>query len=101
LLRAAQPRSIFNEYLQHRPKIECRAADDLEDLSGRGLLLQRLGKISVASLQLLKQPHVLNRDDRLVGEGLEQVDFIGRERAGTASRNRDPADRLAVTNHGD
>ena len=52
-----------------------RAADDPQDLAGGRLLLQRLGEVVVARLQLLEQPHVLDRDDRLVGEGLEQRDL--------------------------
>jgi hypothetical protein len=35
-------------------------------------LLQCLGKVAVAGLQLLEEAHVLDRDDRLIGEGLEQ-----------------------------
>ena len=34
----------------------------------------------VARLQLLEEPHVLDRDDRLVGEGLEQRDLLVGER---------------------
>ena len=34
----------------------------------------------VASLQLREQPHVLYRDHRLIGEGLDQGDLILRER---------------------
>ena len=37
---------------------------------GRGLLLQRLGKIVGALAQLVEQPRVLDGDHRLVGEGL-------------------------------
>ena len=47
--------------------------------AGRRLLLQRLREVAVARLQLLEQPHVLDGDDRLVGEGLEQRDLLVRE----------------------
>src|SRR5439155_6234751 len=43
-----------------------------EYLTRRRLLFQRL-------LELLEQPHVLDRDHRLVGEGLQQLDLRGGE----------------------
>ena len=42
-----------------------------QDLGGRGLLLERF-------LGLVEQPHVLDRDHRLVGEGLQQRDLVCR-----------------------
>src|SRR5262249_11508144 len=44
--------SRFNERLQHRFKIEGRAADDLEHVGSCSLLLQRLGKLGRACLHL-------------------------------------------------
>src|SRR6266550_8508796 len=35
---------------------------------------------TVLLLEFCKEPHVLNRDDRLVGEGVEQSDLFVRER---------------------
>ena len=59
----------------------------LEHLRGRGLLLERL-------LGLVEQAHVLDRDHRLVGEGLQQPDLLGGERPWhAAARARDRADR--------
>ena len=60
-----------------------------QDLRGRRLLLQRLGQLAIARLQLLEQPHVLDRDHRLVGEGLQQLDLLVGERAGLSSANVD------------
>ena len=45
---------------------------------------------AVRASQLLEQPDVLDGDDRLVGEGLEQRDLLGRERAGP----RSPTDEM-------
>jgi len=42
-----------------------RACNHTQDLARRSLLLQRL-------LEFVEQPHVLDGDDRLVGEGFEQ-----------------------------
>ncbi len=53
----------LHDGLEHRLRVRRRAADDLQDLRGRGLLLERL-------LGLVEQAHVLDRDHRLVGEGL-------------------------------
>ena len=55
------------------------SADHPQDLGGGGLLLQRLGQVGIALLQLLEQPHVLDGDDRLVGERLDQRDLLVRE----------------------
>jgi hypothetical protein len=44
-LSLAQPRSRIDQRFEHCLQIEGRAADDLQYLRGRGLLLQRLGKV--------------------------------------------------------
>ena len=54
------------DLLEHRRGVGHRAADHAQHLGRRGLLLERL-------LGLVEQAHVLDRDHRLVGEGLEQV----------------------------
>jgi len=61
------------------------------------LLLQGHAQLAVARLQLRKQPHVLDRDDGLVGEGPEQLDLFVRERIhlGTPELNR--SDRHPLT----
>ena len=61
--------------VEHRLQVERRAADDLQHVGGRGLLLQRLGEIARPRLHLVEQAHVLDRDDRLVGEGLDELDL--------------------------
>ena len=64
--------------------------------AGGRLLLQRLGQLAIARLQLREQPHVLDGDDGLVGEGLEQRDLLVGERAGSSVRDDDRADRRAL-----
>jgi hypothetical protein len=55
----------------HRcPKVESG------NFRGRGLLLQRLGELAGARLHLLEQPHVLDRDHRLVGEDRNEIDLL-------------------------
>src|SRR5262245_50188003 len=38
-------------------------------------MLQGLSQFRIALLELLKQPHVLDGDDGLVGEGFEELDL--------------------------
>ena len=65
---AAEAVRLFEDRVEHRREIAGRAVDDLQDLGGRGLLLQRLARLG-------DQPRVLDRDDRLVGEGANQLDL--------------------------
>ena len=48
----------------------------MQHFRGRGLLLQRLGQLARARLHLVEQPHVLDRDHRLVGERGDQFDLL-------------------------
>ena len=43
-LRLADARRLLQHRLEHRPQLPRRTADDLQDLRGRRLLLQRLGE---------------------------------------------------------
>ena len=86
-----------NQRIEHRLQIERRAADDLQHVGGRGLLLQRLREIARARLHLVEQPHVLDRDHGLVGEGLDEFDLPSRERPGArraTERRRRSTSRL-------
>src|SRR5262249_51916051 len=53
----------FGYRIQYRLDVRRRAGDDPKDCTSRRLLLQRF-------LEFLEQPHVLDGDHRLVGEGL-------------------------------
>ena len=66
------------DLLEHRLRVGHRAADHAQHFGRRGLLLERL-------LRLVEQAHVLDRDHRLVGEGLQQGDLLV---AGTARPRR-------------
>src|SRR5215471_6193939 len=69
--RFAQTGGIRDDRVQNRLKIARRFADDAQHLCGSGLLLQRLRKLARALLLRLEQPHVLDGDDRLIGEGVQ------------------------------
>jgi len=48
-----------------------RRAEGPTDFSQRRQLLDRLGQLRRSGLQFLEQPHVLDRNDGLIGEGLQ------------------------------
>ena len=97
---ASQMRAGVRQHgLEHWLQLAGRARDDAQHLRGRGLLLQRLGKLARALLHLVEQPHVLDRDHRLVGERPHQLDLTIRERAGRPAGNRDDANGTALVYH--
>ena len=68
---ASQMRTAFSSMVSNTGcKIAGRAADDLQHLGSRRLLLQRFGEVARALMQLVEQPRVLDGDDGLIGEGL-------------------------------
>ena len=92
MFRLAKPGRILNERIQHRLEIERRAAYDFQHFARRRLLLEGLGEVAVASLQFLEQPHVLDGDHGLVGEGFEKGDLFLRERTDLRSANHNRPD---------
>ena len=85
----AQRHRASHDRVEHRLHVGRRFADDLENLGGRRLPLERF-------LGLVEQPHVFDRNDRLVGKGPQQVDLPLRRlsRVGPGDHNR--ADRGAL-----
>ena len=64
-----------------------------QNLARGRLLLQSFGKIAVALLQFLEQPHVLDGDDRLIGEGFQQRDLFVRKRTDFRAANMNRPNR--------
>jgi len=81
-------------------QIECRPADDLQNIGGGRLLFQGFCQLALARLLSLEQPRVLDGDDGLVGEGLDQLDLLVIERRDPGPRQCDHADRLALQQQG-
>ena len=77
-------------------EIRRRPRDHLQNLAGRGLLLQRLRQLGIPYLQLVEQAHVLDGDDRLGGEGFQDLDLLVREQTRLRSHDRDRANGVAV-----
>ena len=65
----AKPHRLFEHRVEHRDEIAGRRIDDLQYLSGRGLLPQCLTRLS-------QEPRVLHRNDRLRREVLQQCDLL-------------------------
>ena len=63
------------------------------------LVLARELELAALVLDLVEQPHVLDRDHRLVGEGRDQLDLLVGERPHLGARQRQHADRDALAQH--
>ena len=82
----------FDERVEHGLQVEGRAANDLEHIRGRGLLLQQFA-------QLVEQPRILDGDDGLRGEILHQLDLLVSKREHLLAVNGDRADELVFLEH--
>src|SRR5262245_21512585 len=85
IVRTAYSRSALRDRIQHRLDVGRRTSDDTQYFTRRRLLLQRL-------LEFLEQPHVLDGDHRLIGEGFENFDLRIREWSNFRATNRNCAD---------
>ena len=92
LIGLAQACRRLDQRIEHRLQIERRAADDLEHVGGRGLLLERFA-------QLVEQPRVLDGDDGLRGEVLDQLDLLVGEWPHLLAVDGDRADQLVILEH--
>src|SRR5262245_36405885 len=99
--RPAQGYGPLQDCLEYRLNICRRSTDHPQDLTRRSLLLQRLGEVLVAGLELLEQAHVLDGDDGLLGEGLEQRNLFVGEPTDHWAGHKDRSDRATLTPHGD
>jgi hypothetical protein len=100
-LRAADLDAAPGDRVEDWLGVHRRGPDDPQNLASRGLLIQGLGQFAIARLQLPEQPHVLNGDDGLVGEGLQQLHFRVQESAGLLTRHEDGTHGLALSQHRD
>src|SRR5262249_46502096 len=74
-LGLAQPDGVPEHCIENRFKLAGRCAYDAQYLRSCRLLLQRFRQFARALLLRLEQPHILDGDHRLVGEGSEQLDL--------------------------
>src|SRR5262249_47201948 len=97
-LFCAEPRGVRDHHfgqsddgIERRAKLVAHAGDELR------LVLVRLCELATLVLDFVEQPHVLDRDHRLVGEGGHQLDLLVGKWAHGASHQHDHANRLAFT----
>src|SRR5262249_46166781 len=95
----AQSYGAGRDGIEHRLDVGRRAGDHAQDLRGGRLLLERLAKLAVPALELREQPHVLDRDDSLVGEGLKERDLLGVEWPRLATSDGDQTDYRVLAKH--
>src|SRR5262249_43537128 len=98
-LGTANPYGVLQHGVEHRLQLASRAGDNLENLRGRRLLLQRLREIVRALAQLVEQSRVLDGDHSLRGKVLHQFDLFVGERAHLRTIHVDRADKLALFKH--
>ena len=96
VLGLAEPRRAFGDHVEHRLNIGRRPTDDVEHFADRGLIFERFLHLARARVHVLEQPHVLDRDHRLVGEGRDQIDLLGREWTHVRAAQRKGTDRLLL-----
>jgi hypothetical protein len=71
----------------------------LGDLSKRAQLFDGLRKFARACLHLVEQPHVLDCDHRLVGEGLDQFDLLVGEWFDMSLQDREDPAKSPLAQH--
>ena len=72
----------------------------LADLAERLQLTNRLREFAGPRLHLVEQPHVLDRNHRLVGEGGDQLDLLVGERPHRLALQDDDSDRRSFAQQG-
>ena len=75
-------------------KFAGRTGDDFQHLRGRGLLLQDF-------FCLIEQPHIFNRNRRLFGEGLQELDLSVREQPRLCAGDRNRPDGKTIAQYRD
>src|ERR1700730_1576168 len=73
--------------VERRPQVMAHVGQKLR------LMLAGLCKLAALVLDFVEQPHVLDGDHGLVGEGLDQLDLLGGERADLRTEQHDDPDR--------
>ena len=89
IINPTNPRGALDDGVEDRLHVRGRAADDAEHLGRCRLMLQGLAQFCVALLEFLEQPHVLDGDHGLVGEGFKQLDLLFGKGSNFGAANHD------------
>src|SRR6516162_5424530 len=100
VISTAQLTSAFDDGLQHRLNVGRRGGDHVQDVRAAGLIGESLSEIARLGLYFVEQPHVLDRDDGLVREGLQQLNLLFGKRLNLLSVDQDRANQRIVLEHG-
>jgi len=95
-ISTTKPGRRFGHCVQHRLHIGGRAADDVEHVTGRGLVFERFFEVARAGLQFAEQPRILHRDDCLISKCAHQFDLPLGVRLDPLPGKRDNPDWLAA-----
>ena len=73
---------IAEDGVERRAQLVAHVGEELR------LVLARLGELPALVLDFVEQPHVLDRDHRLVGERRDELNLLVGERLGSTARSR-------------
>src|SRR5262249_19931582 len=96
VLGVAEPRRALGDHVKYRLDVSQRAADNVEHVAGCCLVFESFAQFLRARLHLVEQPHVLDRDQRLVGKSGDELDLPVRERLDVIALQADDGDHYAV-----
>src|SRR5262249_41442009 len=91
------PSGALDDRVEDRLHVGGRTADDAEHLGRCRLMLQGLAQFRIALLDFLEEPHILDGDDRLVGEGFEEFDLFFSKRSNFLAADCDHSDRNTLS----
>src|SRR5262249_11515091 len=92
VVNPANPGGALDDRVEDRLNVRRRTADNAEHLGRCRLMLQGFAQFRVALLDLLEQPHVLNRDHCLVGKSFEELNMLLGKRANLHPTDHDSPD---------
>src|SRR5262249_23783164 len=76
MFRLAQARRCLQDGINYWLQVVGRARNNVEHVTDRSLIVERLLDLARARLPLVEQPHVLDRNHRLVGESRDQLALL-------------------------
>jgi hypothetical protein len=96
-IRSAERHGRAHQGIENRLQVEGRPAQRLEDVAGRGLVVEGLLQLARACLHLVEQFEVRDRDDRLIGEGGHELDLTVSEWLHVRSCQNDDAEKPSLS----
>src|SRR5262245_5284469 len=87
--------------LKRRTDVRWRGGDHIQDVGAAGLVSEGFLQVTLFRLHLVEQPRILDRNDRLVGKRLDQLDLPLSKGLHHRTREREGADRRAFSQQGD